>query len=79
MQQFIEVNPLVMAPHIPEQSVDVGETIAFSSRDKLLPDLGMLHGRLIVGAWENALDDVQDQALDLLHHAVQVSFKSGII
>ena len=45
---------------------------AFASRDMLLPDIGMVHGRMIVTAWDYGLDKVEDNAVRLLMKAVEV-------
>ena len=45
---------------------------AFASRDMLLPDIGMVHGRMIVTAWDYGLDKVEDNAVRLLMEAVEV-------
>lgn len=46
---------------------------AFASRELLLPDIGMVHGRLIVTAWDFGVENVEDDAVKLLMQAVQVS------
>ena len=46
--------------------------LAYACREMLLPDLGMIHGRLIVAAWSFGLDDVTDNASKMLLHAVEV-------
>ena len=45
---------------------------AFASREMLLPDIGMVHGRMIVTAWDYGLDKVEDNAVRLLMKAVEV-------
>ena len=40
----------------------------------LLPDIGMVHGRMIVTAWDYGLDKVEDNAVRLLMVAVEVIF-----
>ena len=61
------------ALRISEQVPDVNDAAPqLATRTHLLPDLGMLHGRMLVAAWENSLEDVHFRALDLLRHAVQV-------
>jgi hypothetical protein len=39
----------------------------------LLPDVAMVHGRLVVSAWEFGLDGVQDDAVRMLAQSVEVS------
>jgi len=38
-----------------------------------LPDISMVHGRIIVAAWEFGLEDVDDDAVHLLMRAIEVS------
>jgi hypothetical protein len=40
----------------------------------LLPDIAMVHGRLVVTAWEFGLDGVQDDAVRMLAQSVEVVF-----
>ena len=42
------------------------------SREQTLPDLGMIHGRLICSAWDYGLDEVQDDAARMVMQAVEV-------
>ena len=45
----------------------------FVSREGLMPDLAMVHGRMLVCAWETGLADVQDTAVKLLMLALEVT------
>lgn len=45
---------------------------AFASREMLLPDIGMVHGRFVVAAWESGLEDVDDSAIRLIMVAIEV-------
>ena len=38
-----------------------------------LPDIGLVHGRMIVTAWDFGLDDVDDTAVKLVMEGVQVN------
>ena len=48
----------------------------FASRDLLLPDVGVVHGRMAVAAWEFGLDSVDDECIHLLMNAIEVSVLS---
>ena len=48
----------------------------YLSRERVLPDLGMLHGRLLVTAWDFGLEDVTDTAVKLLLQAVHQQLKN---
>ena len=45
---------------------------AFCTRELTLPDMGMIHGRLIVTAWDCGLDDVEDNTVKILKFALEV-------
>lgn len=47
-------------------------TQTLCSKDGILPDPSMIHGRLLVICWENDLGDVEDQALPLVIYALRV-------
>lgn len=66
---------LFLAPYLNDFSCSVHA--AFASREMLLPDIGMVHGRTIVAAWDYGLDKVEDNAVRLVMKAVEVgaSFK----
>ena len=49
------------------------------SREFVLPDLGMVQGRLLVSAWDYGLDDVQDDAAKMLLHAVEVRLQEFLL
>lgn len=42
------------------------------SKDGVLPDSNMLHGRLLVTCWENTINDIEDDTLALINFAVRV-------
>jgi transcriptional adapter 1 len=76
-QKFLPVDALCQAPqiqsHFPEQDDRVPE---FATHDLLLPDIAMVHGRLVVSAWEFGLEGVHDDAVKLLMHAVEAQLKT---
>ena len=45
----------------------------YASREMCLPDIGLVHGRMIVTAWDFGLDDVEDAAVKLVMEGVQVN------
>ncbi|KAJ8299920.1 hypothetical protein KUTeg_021439, partial [Tegillarca granosa] len=51
---------------------------AFAARDLTLPDITMVHGRVLVCAWETGLDDVVDEAVKLVMQAVESQLKNII-
>lgn len=46
--------------------------LARCREESLLPDVGTLHARMLLGAWEVGLEDVSDEAARLLCVAVEV-------
>ena len=47
----------------------------YVSRELSLPDISMVHGRLLVSAWESGLRDVTDNAVKLVMKSVEVNFQ----
>ncbi|KAK7504487.1 hypothetical protein BaRGS_00004353 [Batillaria attramentaria] len=75
-QRFIPANPLDYAPKISSKPVEEGtSSLGFTSRDLLLPDLALIHGRALVCAWEMGLQDVQDNVVKLIIHALELQLK----
>ena len=48
----------------------------FVSRDMLLPDAALIHGRALVCAWETGLQDVQDNVVKVIIHALEVCYSN---
>lgn len=58
---------------LPEASAVPKELqLARCREESLLPDVGTLHARMLLGAWEVGLEDVSEDAARLLCVAVQV-------
>lgn len=50
--------------------------VRFAAQELFLPDSGLIMGRLLVGAWEIGLVNVDDSACDIVVQAVQVLLKN---
>ncbi|KAK7095189.1 hypothetical protein V1264_006634 [Littorina saxatilis] len=75
-QRFVSVNPLQYAPKISSKPVEEStSSLGFVSRDMLLPDIALIHGRALVCAWEMGLQDVQDSVVRLVVHALEIQVK----
>ena len=61
-----------LSVHLFEYIVCTLVLLEFAVHELLLPDVAMVHGRFIVSAWEFGLDGIQDDAVKLLSHAVEV-------
>lgn len=48
------------------------------SKDGVLPDSNMLHGRLLVTCWQNTIKDLEDETLALINYAVRDALKDLI-
>ncbi|KAI0242875.1 Transcriptional adapter 1 [Lamellibrachia satsuma] len=76
-QRFLPANPLSQAPqihpHVPEPEERGPD---YASREMCLPDIGLVHGRMIVTAWDFGLDDVEDAAVKLVMEGVQMALKN---
>lgn len=44
----------------------------------ILPDIGLVHGRLMVTAWDFGLDNVEDDVVRLMMLAIEVQLKNVI-
>lgn len=74
-QRFDPVNPVTCAVHATYKGA---EEIVFASRELSLPDISMVHGRLLVSAWECGLRDVSDNAVKLVMQSVEQQLKNII-
>ncbi|PVD21712.1 hypothetical protein C0Q70_17512 [Pomacea canaliculata] len=75
-QRFQPANPMDFAPMISPKPVEEGtSSLGFVTRDLLLPDLALLHGRSLVCAWETGLQDVQENVAKLIVHALEIQLK----
>ncbi|XP_055586587.1 transcriptional adapter 1-like [Uranotaenia lowii] len=77
--------PVSVHEYIPKELVDYEQmanqsaavpTIRYASQELFLPDNGLVLGRLLVGAWENGLTNVDDSAVDMVVQSVQVLLKN---
>jgi hypothetical protein len=49
----------------------------FSSRELSIPDISMVHGRMLVCAWETGLEEVSDTAVKLIMQSIEVGLFMG--
>ncbi|KAK3793243.1 hypothetical protein RRG08_014721 [Elysia crispata] len=78
-QRFVPAQILDYVPQITGKALEEGACptpLGFVSREGLMPDLAMVHGRMLVCAWETGLADVQDTAVKLLMLALEVQLKN---
>lgn len=47
----------------------------FCAREKTLPDISLIHGRLLVSAWEEGLEGVEDAAVSLTLAAAEAQLR----
>merc|ERR1712002_584789 len=76
-QRFVQVNELcqVLPVNLPSPEQD-DKTLTFASKEMLLPDIGMVHGRMMVSAWDYGLDFVDDNAVRIMMHAIEAMLKN---
>eukprot|EP00105_Crassostrea_gigas_P032371 XP_011455352.1 PREDICTED: transcriptional adapter 1 [Crassostrea gigas] len=72
-QRFLVANPL---SKFPLASLKGAEDAEFASRDMVLPDITMVHGRMLVCAWEVGLEEVTDSAVRLVMQTVENVLKN---
>lgn len=74
-QRFVPVNPMSCGV---TASYKGAEDTVFASRELSLPDTFMIHGRLMVCAWEMGLSNVEESAVALVMQAVENQLKTII-
>ena len=74
--RFQPVDPISMLPPAPPVMVIKNPRIRFCTQDQSLPDAGMIHGRMLVAAWEAGLDNgCQDQTIKMILTATRQFMK----
>nr|XP_022326093.1 transcriptional adapter 1-like [Crassostrea virginica] len=72
-QRFLVANPL---SKFPLASLKGAEDAEFASRDMVLPDITMVHGRMLVCAWEVGLEEVTDTTVKLVMQTIENVLKN---
>ena len=72
LRRFTAVNVANAAPEVNDSVVNQEEkSLGYVAREGTLPDIGLVHGRLLVAAWEEGLEGVEDEAVELTMVAVE--------
>ncbi|XP_005095229.2 transcriptional adapter 1 [Aplysia californica] len=77
-QRFCPAQTIDFVPHITSKALEEGASptpLGFVAREGLLPDSALVHGRMLVCAWETGLTDVNDAAVKLLLLALETQIK----
>ncbi|KAL4219677.1 Transcriptional adapter 1 [Mactra antiquata] len=74
-QRFVPVNPMSCA--VPATYKGADDTL-FAGRELTLPDISMIHGRLLVCAWEVGLVSVDEAVVNLIMQALEIELKNII-
>ncbi|XP_048777709.1 transcriptional adapter 1-like [Ostrea edulis] len=74
-QRFLIANPI---SKFPLASLKGAEDAEFASREMVLPDITMVHGRMLVCAWEVGLEEVTDSTVRLVMQSVENLLKNVI-
>ncbi|XP_061165149.1 transcriptional adapter 1-like [Saccostrea echinata] len=74
-QRFLVANPL---SKFPLASLKGAEDAVFASREMVLPDITMVHGRMLVCAWEVGLEEVTDTTVKYVMQTVENVLKNVI-
>jgi len=78
-QRFQNFPAAEMAPEVSDTKVHTEErNLLFCVTEGTLPDIGLIHGRLLVNAWEEGIENTEDQAVSLTMVAVQHLLKNII-
>lgn len=52
------------------------ETIRYAAEELFLPDSSLIYGRFLAGCWDNGLEFVDEQAIEILVQSIQVLLKN---
>jgi len=75
--RFTAVNVANAAPEVNDSVVNQEEkSLGYVAREGTLPDIGLVHGRLLVAAWEEGLEGVEDEAVELTMVAVEQQLRT---
>jgi len=78
-QRFQNFPPADVAPEVADTKIHAEERrILFCTQEGTLPDIGLIHGRLLVSAWEEGIEGCEDEAVSLTMVAVQHFLKNII-
>ena len=58
---------------------DAERTLRFAFREPMMPDVSMIHGRMIVTAWEERLEGVEDSAVEIIVKAVENQLRTMVM
>ncbi|ESP00905.1 hypothetical protein LOTGIDRAFT_225644 [Lottia gigantea] len=76
IQRFCPVNPVQYIPTVNIRSTEDEPRLGFAAREGLLPDDSMIHGRMLVCAWEAGLQEVNESCVKLMSQAVERQLKN---
>lgn len=77
--RFQPVSVSACAPEIGSGTVTTEEkSLQFCVRENTLPDIGLIHGRLLVAAWEEGLEGVEESAVKLALAAAEQQLRKLI-
>lgn len=54
-------------------------TVQFCGRESVLPDVSLIHGRLLVAAWEEGLEGVEESAVKLALAAAEQQLRRLVV
>jgi transcriptional adapter 1 len=79
-QRFQTFTPSDMAPRIPDTTIHAEEKkLAYCQDEGTLPDVALIHGRMLVAAWESGVEGgCEDEAVNLIMVSVQHFLKNVI-
>jgi len=64
--------------NIPTNLSNEEKGLQFCSREKLMPDISLIHGRLLVAAWEEGLEGVEEEAVAMTLAAAEQQLRKII-
>lgn len=76
---FTPTNPLAYCQQIVPKPPEEEQGLGFAFRDRTLPDSSLIHGRMLVAAWDVGLEVVDEAAVRFLHVAVEMHVRALLL
>ena len=77
-QRFQPVPHVEPSDNEEDKLVEEERVLRYCYREPVLPDVSLLHGRMLVMAWEEGLESVEDQAVQMMVSAIEQQLKKLI-
>lgn len=75
-EEIFQVHPMTEFVRIMDSDPAKNNTIRYAAQELFLPDNSLIYGRFLAGIWENGLELVDDQAIEIIVLGVQTMLKN---